>query len=254
MEGVLTDVTSAVLSDPTDTFGVRRNDTLATVVANNTAMVRQSTGIYQYSFASLDSVAYTSYVEYVYLGATYRYENPIAATVSTTAWYYADQTDLEVLLGVEATRQLSLPAAASTDTIADASRILAAGLWADQYMDSRLSVLGYKTPLVVSGVALSSLASTHATRILMKDASVRLVAWKLNEPRMLTEVSKSRQAPAIDIIMAEHRKAADFTLRLIAMRQIALTADRTYTRPRYGEVFIPSGTIYPDEDGVLVEA
>jgi hypothetical protein len=36
--GVLADVTSVVLSDPTGTYGIKRNDTGATVIAANTAM------------------------------------------------------------------------------------------------------------------------------------------------------------------------------------------------------------------------
>ena len=38
VEGVLTDVTTAKLSDPTGTYGVKRNDTSAVVVADATAM------------------------------------------------------------------------------------------------------------------------------------------------------------------------------------------------------------------------
>ena len=68
--GVLTNVTSAKLSDPTGTFGVKRNDTDAVVVADNTAMENPSTGVYQYTFTALSGVAYTAYIEFVYDGDT----------------------------------------------------------------------------------------------------------------------------------------------------------------------------------------
>lgn len=77
--GVLTDVTSAKLSDPTGTYGVKRNDTDAVVVADNTAMTKTATGTYEYSFTDVEGVAYTAYVEIVYSGATYRFEETIPA-------------------------------------------------------------------------------------------------------------------------------------------------------------------------------
>src|SRR5688572_29648990 len=66
--GVLTDVTTAKLSDPTGTFGIKRNDTDATVVADATNMVHVSTGIYEYTLDAELSVAYTAYIEFVYDG------------------------------------------------------------------------------------------------------------------------------------------------------------------------------------------
>jgi len=45
-----TNCTSVVLSDPTGTFGVRRTDTLAVVVADGTAMTNAAVGEYTYSF------------------------------------------------------------------------------------------------------------------------------------------------------------------------------------------------------------
>lgn len=79
VENVLTNVTTAKLSDPTGTFGVKRNDTDAVVVADGTNMTNSSTGIYDYSFEDVASVSYTAYVEIVYLGATYHLEVDIPA-------------------------------------------------------------------------------------------------------------------------------------------------------------------------------
>lgn len=79
VEGVLTDVTSAKLSDPTGTYGVKRNDTDAVVVADDTSMTKASTGTYEYSFTDVQDVSYTAYVEIVYLGGTYYFETDIPA-------------------------------------------------------------------------------------------------------------------------------------------------------------------------------
>jgi len=90
VEGVLTNATSAKLSDPTGTFGVKRNDTDAVVVADGTNMTNSSTGIYDYSFNDVAGASYTAYVEIVYLGATYHLEVDIPARedTSVTAFSY----------------------------------------------------------------------------------------------------------------------------------------------------------------------
>lgn len=80
--GVLTNATSAKLSDPTATFGVRRNDTLAVVVADNTSMTHTGTGLYEYTFTALDGIAYTAYIEFVYAGDTIYVEFDIPAVAS----------------------------------------------------------------------------------------------------------------------------------------------------------------------------
>lgn len=83
VEGVLTNVTSAKLSDPTGTYGVKRNDTDAVVVADDTDMTNSATGVYDYSFTDVQDVAYTAYVEFVYAGVTYHFEVDLAARTET---------------------------------------------------------------------------------------------------------------------------------------------------------------------------
>lgn len=83
VDGALTNVTSAKLSDPTGTFGVKRNDTSAVVVADGTNMTSDSTGVYEYSFEDVVGVAYTGYVEIVYQGVTYHFEVDIPARSAT---------------------------------------------------------------------------------------------------------------------------------------------------------------------------
>lgn len=48
VDGSLTDATSVVLRDPTGAYGVKRDDTDATVVAADTAMTHSGTGLYTY--------------------------------------------------------------------------------------------------------------------------------------------------------------------------------------------------------------
>ena len=75
VDGVYTDVTSVVLEDPTSAYGVKRDDTDAVVVAAATALVKQDTGIYQYSFtAPADGLTYTYYLKWVYAGSTSQIE------------------------------------------------------------------------------------------------------------------------------------------------------------------------------------
>jgi hypothetical protein len=80
--GLPTDVTTALISDPTGTFGIKRDDTGAVVVADGTAMTKVSTGNYEYTFNEPDStITYTAYVEFVYQGSTYHFEHDIPASV-----------------------------------------------------------------------------------------------------------------------------------------------------------------------------
>src|SRR5688500_6898523 len=83
VEGVVTNVTSAKLSDPTGTYGVKRNDTDAVVVADGTNMTNSATGVYEYSFEDVQDVAYTAYVEFVYAGSTFHFEVDLAARADT---------------------------------------------------------------------------------------------------------------------------------------------------------------------------
>jgi len=92
VEDVLTDVTTAKLSDPTGTYGIRRlTPTQSDVVADGTAMTKVSTGTYRYEYDDSGDPAgstYTAYIEFVYAGATYHLERdfnkPGAATYGIT--------------------------------------------------------------------------------------------------------------------------------------------------------------------------
>jgi len=94
VDGSLTDVTSVVLSEPGGTYGVKRNDTDAVVVADGTAMVNQSTGIYEYTFTEpAAGLEYTYYTEFVYNGNLYRKEFGYDDTSSTRPVTVAETKD-----------------------------------------------------------------------------------------------------------------------------------------------------------------
>jgi hypothetical protein len=95
VDGSPTDVTSAVLSDPTETFGVKRNDTNDVIAANNTAMTRVSEGTYEYQFADTIGVSYTAYVKFVYQNATYRFEVDFSPRMSVGGMAFSYSSLLE---------------------------------------------------------------------------------------------------------------------------------------------------------------
>lgn len=82
VEGVLTNATSAKLSDSTGAYGVKENVSGTVTVADGTAMTNSATGVYEYSFTDTVNIAYTGYVEIVYSGATYYFEVDIPARSS----------------------------------------------------------------------------------------------------------------------------------------------------------------------------
>jgi hypothetical protein len=104
IDGVLTDVTSVLLSDPTAAYGVKRNDKDiedpdAIVVADATAMTKVSTGVYRYTFAEpAVGLAYTYWVEWVYAGQTYRDEHTVTGT-SASAGRICTLADVKDRLG-----------------------------------------------------------------------------------------------------------------------------------------------------------
>jgi len=81
--GVLTNMTSVKLSSFDTTFGVKRNDTDAVVVADDTEMTNSATGIYTYEFDDpAYGLTYTYVLEFVYGGETHHIEEEMTGPVS----------------------------------------------------------------------------------------------------------------------------------------------------------------------------
>lgn len=73
LDGAWSDPSSVVLSDATGTYGVRRKDTQAVVVAAGTPMVRVGDGLYRYYWSDpAAGLTYEYAVTYVIDGETYR--------------------------------------------------------------------------------------------------------------------------------------------------------------------------------------
>lgn len=79
--GVLTDPTSIVLSDETDTYGVKRADTDAVIVVAGTAMTKASTGVYYHVFTEPElALLYDYVVEINFNGSIFRYVRTITGS------------------------------------------------------------------------------------------------------------------------------------------------------------------------------
>ena len=89
LAGVLTNVTSVVLSNEAATIGIKRNDTGATVVAAGTAFTNSATGTYTYTFtAPSENIFYTAYVKITTSGQS----------IYHTVVYYIGITDATVIV------------------------------------------------------------------------------------------------------------------------------------------------------------
>jgi hypothetical protein len=97
VEGVLTNVTTAKMSDPTGTYGVKRNDTDAVVVVDGTNMTNSDTGVYEYSFEDVQDVSYTAYVEFVYDESTFHFEIDLPARAETGVMVASYSSLLEIV-------------------------------------------------------------------------------------------------------------------------------------------------------------
>jgi hypothetical protein len=89
VDNVLTDPTSIVFSETNGTWGIRRVDTNAVVVANNTALTKVSTGLYNY--APTDPAANLTYevaIKVVYDGVVYRFQSITRSKDVTTENLY----------------------------------------------------------------------------------------------------------------------------------------------------------------------
>lgn len=215
--GVLTDVTSAVLSDPTGAYGAKRTDTDAIVVADGEAMTHSSTGVYEYTFTPPEQgLTYSWWVEAGYGGVTYRFEMESTDAVSATAGYYADQDDIENRIGTTALRVLSN--LDNTTTSIDSDRVALALADADAQIDLVLRRNGYVVPVDSSSPDFSKL----------NDPAAHLAAVWLHDRREWREESPFAEARA-----GWEKRATD---RLLELVRFGLDADRNSDQESFPEV------------------
>lgn len=175
VNGTLTNATSAVLSDPTGTFGVKRNDTNAVVVADGAAMTNSTTGVYTYTFTEpAAGLTYTYYVEWVYAGLTHRAEFGVTGAttdLSSATGSYCDGTDIEDRFGVENVARWSQ--LDNDVTTADLARVQAAITWAEATIDDFLREGPYTIPLSPVVQTVRTWAATLAGHWLYSSRGLR---------------------------------------------------------------------------------
>lgn len=167
---VLTDVTSAVLSDPTATFGARRQDTAAVVVADGTAMTHDGTGRYSYEIPE-NGYTLEYWVEYVVGGVT-RWQKFYSFPTSI---HYANRVDIEREIGKDNTLLYADPQ--SNQLPEDVAATIEDSLdFADDLINSRLGGAGYTLPLV-------ALTGKSIPTTLLRTIARKLAAWQLYQIR-----------------------------------------------------------------------
>jgi len=207
--GVLTDPTSVKLSSSDTTFGVKRNDTDAVVVADDTAMTQVSTGIYEHTFTDpANGLTYTYSMEIVYSGETYHVEDTLTGP---TGDRYCVRADIENLFGVTNVSKWS-----DLDNDADATKIsnrIAAAITATADMiDARLRFSRYLIPISNAGF----------TPTIMRDLNAQMAGVWLYESRGVIDYDADGRA-----MHALHwiARKAESTMKQLAAGTLVLTAD-----------------------------
>lgn len=145
VDGILTDVTSAILADPTAAYGVKQTADNAVIIASGTAMTRQSVGYYTYTNALLDSgTAYTWYAKITSADGTIDYEPFTAPVVSS---HYGSIAGIQSLLGpANAGVDVDINSDGNAGTIAaEYEQVLTEG---DRKIDSMLLSSGITAPVI----------------------------------------------------------------------------------------------------------
>lgn len=115
VDGVLTDVTSAVLRDPTLAFGVKRTDTGAIIVAAGTAFTHVGTGLYQYTITDpAPGLTYQYWIEIVADGETQRIERYSYPPAEADDDVYLTLAEADALAAVMVAAQVAVYVAAGT--------------------------------------------------------------------------------------------------------------------------------------------
>lgn len=97
--GILVDPDTIVFSDPTGTYGIKRNDTDAVVVADGVALTRVSLGNYEYTFTDpAAALIYDYSIAWTYLSETVTVSASFAGPASFGDDLYTLMPRLQVLI------------------------------------------------------------------------------------------------------------------------------------------------------------
>lgn len=160
--GVLTDATSVVLSDSAAAYGVRRTDTLAIVVAANTAMTHASTGVYQYTVTDpANGLTYQWSAKVVYAGSTYYFA--FTATGPSAVPFVGRYTSTTLLKQRFGTLNVQTYSDTESNGVEDALAEQSAIQWAEDDIDSYFTGWRYTIPFTATGSALPHVLTEWAT-------------------------------------------------------------------------------------------
>ena len=204
----LTDMTSVELARADAVYGVKRTDTDAVVVASGTAMTKQSTGVYEHTFADPASgLEYAYSIKYVYAGATYYFPGEFDGPVDG----YCARGDIENLNGINNVSKWS-----DLDNDADATKItdrIAVAIAAvGDKLDAELRYSRYAIPVANSGT----------TPTVIRDLCAQMAAVWLYESRGVIDFDADGQ---VQHALHWQKREAKQMLRKILAGQVVLTAD-----------------------------
>jgi hypothetical protein len=166
--GVLTDYTSLVFSDPTGTFGLRRVSDGTVVVADSTPYVKTSTGVYEYTTPALIAGEPYEYWEYwSYGGETDRRQVFFTAASAT---HYGSRAGMEGWYGTG-----NLAAWADLNANGNATEIAAQVENGLTYADNLIDLLAIEAGLTPT--LTSAALGTARYNLLVKLANELAGAW-----------------------------------------------------------------------------
>lgn len=202
VDGILTDMTSVILTNEAGTIGVIRNDTDAEVVAPGTAMTRTAAGRYEYEFADpAGGLTYTYWFQIVYADEiSYVQDTLTGPTTPTggeaTPGSYIAQGDIEDVFGTSNVAMWSQ--LDNTSTTSDANRIGRAITYAEHFVENRFRGGPYQIPFL----------STSGTLYQVKDWCAKLAGIWLYEHRGMRDDNASGNLMS-DMKIAVYREIDD---------------------------------------------
>lgn len=138
----------------------------------------------------------------------------------TGGWYYADQTDVEDLIGPESLRIISNAPGAASDAVTDTVRLQRIGELCDAMMDSELA-RRFTTPLT---------HMSDATVLILANINAGMVIKELNKPRvLLTPMPSLKQMSEIDRRIFRAIGDAEAAWMRVKLGSMTITADRAYS-------------------------
>lgn len=210
--------TTPRLRDEEQTFGIKREDNGAVIVAAGTLMIRDGVGTYHYTLADpIEGVRYLYSIELTASGETTWISGVKSATTAgSAAGLYADLEDVADLMGLDNLQIAS--DLENDDTAVDAARVQRGFNSTDPMIHAEIRGGG------IFAVPLASMSTDTAA--IMKDVSARLMAWWLYNNRGIADVDPQNPPKGVAGIFNNHYKIAMDTLTSIRFEPQRISATR----------------------------